>query len=107
MEEVGTSEILFLVGTELATPPLGGTILSGFTGHSVIKLARHWGIEVTKQPIPIEEVVDGCTSGRLREVFVAGTAAVISLIGEIWYHGSDLKVGIQMSTISANRDGPG
>lgn len=93
VEEVGTSNIFFLTDSELATPALEGTILPGVTRDSVIQLARRWGVKVSERPIPIEEVVDGCESGRLKEMFATGTAAVISPVGEIFYNGSDLKVG--------------
>jgi branched-chain amino acid aminotransferase len=91
--KAGTSRIFSLAESELLTAALGDTILSGFTGHSVIEFATYWGVEVAKQSIPIEEVVDGCKSGRLREMFATGTAAVISPVGEIRWNGSDLKVG--------------
>ena len=93
VEEVGTSNIFFLIDGNLVTPPLGGTILPGVTRDSVIQLARRWGINVSERLIPIEEVVDGCKSGSLKEMFATGTAAVISPVGEICYNGSDLKVG--------------
>ena len=41
VEEVGTSNIFFIIGDELITPPLAGTILPGVTRNSVIKLAKH------------------------------------------------------------------
>ena len=50
-------------------------------------------MKLQNSPFPIEEVVDGCRSGRLREMFATGTAAVISSVEKIWYNGSDLKVG--------------
>ncbi|HUT71968.1 MAG TPA: aminotransferase class IV [Desulfatiglandales bacterium] len=93
VEEVGTSNIFFLIDGKLVTPPLGGTILPGVTRDSVIQLARRWGIKVSERLIPIEEVVDGCKSGSLKEMFATGTAAVISPVGEICYNGGDLKVG--------------
>ena len=39
VEEVGTSNIFFLLGEELITPPLAGSILPGVTRKSVIALA--------------------------------------------------------------------
>jgi branched-chain amino acid aminotransferase len=92
VEEVGTSNIFFLMDDELVTPPLGGTILAGVTRDSVLHLARHWGLKVTERPISIDEVVAGCKSGVLQEAFATGTAAVISPIGEIFYKGEDLRV---------------
>ncbi len=85
VEEVGTSNIFFLVMDELVTPPLGGTILPGVTRDSVLELARSWGLNVSERAISIDEVVEGCKSGALKEMFATGTAAVISPVGEIGY----------------------
>ena len=93
VEEVGTSNIFFLIKGELVTPPLGGTILPGITRDSVLHLARHWGVRVAERPITVDEVVAGCKSGALEEMFASGTAAVISPVGEICYQGKDYTVG--------------
>jgi branched-chain amino acid aminotransferase len=52
VEEVGTSNIFFLIGDELVTPPLGGTILPGVTRDSVIEMARSWGFPSWSAPLP-------------------------------------------------------
>jgi branched-chain amino acid aminotransferase len=92
VEEVGTSNIFFLVEDELVTPPLGGTILPGITRDSVLELARSWGLNVSERLISIDEVVEGCKSGTLKEMFATGTAAVISPVGEIGYQGEVLVI---------------
>jgi branched-chain amino acid aminotransferase len=92
VEEVGTSNIFFLIDGELVTPPLGGTILPGVTRDTVLQLSRHWGVKVSERSISIDEVVKGCESGSLREIFASGTAAVISPVGEICYKNHDYKV---------------
>ena len=40
VEEVGTSNIFFVLDDELITPPLEGSILGGITRDSVLKLAQ-------------------------------------------------------------------
>ncbi|MBW1979771.1 MAG: branched-chain amino acid aminotransferase [Deltaproteobacteria bacterium] len=92
VEEVGTSNIFFVINDELVTPPLSGTILPGVTRDSVLQLARRWGIQVAERPISIQEVVEGCKSGSLREMFATGTAAVISPVGLICYQREDFQV---------------
>jgi branched-chain amino acid aminotransferase len=92
VEEVGTSNIFFFIDNELVTPPLGGTILPGITRDSVLKLAKHWGMNAAERLISIEEVVEGCKSGSLKEMFATGTAAVISPVGLICYKGEDFQV---------------
>jgi len=92
VEEVGTSNIFFFINDELVTPPLGGTILPGITRDSVLQLASHWGINAVERPISIVEVVEGCKSGSLKEMFATGTAAVISPVGLVCYKGEDVQV---------------
>lgn len=92
VEEVGTSNIFFLIDDELVTPPLGGTILQGITRDSVIQLARRWGVNVSERPVAIDEIAAGCKNGLVKEIFATGTAAVISPVGEIGYKGQDYMV---------------
>jgi branched-chain amino acid aminotransferase len=93
VEEVGQSNIFFLFDDELVTPPLSGTILAGVTRDSVLQLVRHWGMKVSERSLSISEVIDGVRSGRLKEIFAAGTAAVISPVGAFGYKGQDYTVG--------------
>ena len=93
VEEVGTSNIFFVIDDELVTPSLSGSILSGVTRDSVMQVARSWDIEVTERRISMEEVAEGCRSGKISEAFATGTAAVVSPIGEIGYMGDDIPVG--------------
>lgn len=85
VEEVGTSNIFFVIGDELVTPPLGGSILPGITRDSVLKLAEHWGLKTAERQIAIDEVLAASRDGSLQEAFGTGTAAVISPIGELMY----------------------
>lgn len=86
IEEVGTSNIFFNINDTLITPPLSGSILGGITRDSVIQLMRSWDIEVEERPISIDEVITASQDGSLKESFATGTAAVISPIGELFYH---------------------
>ncbi len=83
IEESGAMNVMFVLGDELVTAPLGGTILPGVTRESVIELARSWGIKVSERPYTIDEVIEASKAGILKEAFGTGTAAVISPIGEI------------------------
>ncbi|MFA5286019.1 MAG: aminotransferase class IV, partial [Smithellaceae bacterium] len=85
VEEVGTSNIFFVIGDELITPPLGGTILPGVTRDSVIKLATHLGVKVNERRLAMTEVIDTIEKGTLKEAFASGTAAVISPVGQIYF----------------------
>ena len=89
IEEVGTSNIFFVIGDEMVTPPLAGTILPGVTRNSVIKLARHLGIKVVERPISIHEVIIAAGNGSLKEAFASGTAAIVSPVGELFFRGRE------------------
>ncbi|OPY90812.1 MAG: Branched-chain-amino-acid aminotransferase 2 [Syntrophus sp. PtaU1.Bin208] len=89
VEEVGTSNIFFLIGDELVTPPLEGTILPGVTRDSVIQIARHWGRKVSERRISMDEILRAVEAGTLREVFASGTAAVVSPVGQFYYQGKE------------------
>ena len=92
VEEVGTSNIFFLINDELITPALTGTILPGITRKSVIQMAKHFGMKVAERQISIDEVTDNLQKGALKEVFASGTAAIISPVGQIYYRGKEYLI---------------
>ena len=92
IEEAGTMNIIFLIGDKLVTSETGDSILSGITRDSVLTLARDWGIEVEERKVSVDEIIDACKSGELKEAFGAGTAATIAQIESIGYDGIDYKL---------------
>jgi branched-chain amino acid aminotransferase len=99
LEEVGAMNIFFVIDNEIITPALNGSILPGITRDSVIELARHWNERVSERKISIDELMEAHDAGKLQEGFGAGTAAVISPVGEIKYRD-------RVITITDNRVGP-
>ncbi|MBT8372533.1 MAG: branched-chain amino acid aminotransferase [Deltaproteobacteria bacterium] len=99
LEEVGSMNIFFVIDDEIITPELNGSILPGITRKSVIGLGKHWNEKVTERQISIDELINAHSDGRLKEVFGAGTAAVISPVGQI-------KYGEQVVTVNDNQTGP-
>lgn len=89
VEEVGTSNIFFVIGDELITPPLGGTILPGVTRDSVLKLAVHLGVKVKERRLAMDEVIGAIENGILKEAFASGTAAIISPVGQIFFRNKE------------------
>ncbi|GIE93742.1 branched-chain amino acid aminotransferase [Paractinoplanes rishiriensis] len=84
VDELGGMNVFFVLDDgSLATPPLTGTILPGITRDSVIKLAERAGHQVVERPVSLDEWREGAASGRIREAFACGTAAVITPIGTI------------------------
>ncbi len=99
VEEIGTSNAFFMIGDEIITAPLDGTILPGITRDSVLTLLRHWGMKVTERKLLLSEIFQAHETGNLTEVFATGTAAVISPVGElIW---KDKSVTINNNEIGA------
>jgi branched-chain amino acid aminotransferase len=97
VEEVGTMNLFFLIGDELITPSLEGTILAGVTRDTVLHLAREWKIKILERRISIDEVFKSSKERKLKEVFGTGTAAVISPVGEI--HHNDNRIVINEGKI--------
>jgi branched-chain amino acid aminotransferase len=85
VEEVGTSNIFFVINDQLITPPLGGSILPGVTRDSIIRMAKSWQITVQERPISMDEVLSAQAAGTLQEAFASGTAAVVSPVGQFFY----------------------
>src|SRR4051794_35820927 len=84
IDELGGMNVFFVLDDgSLVTPPLTGTILPGITRDSVIKLAGRAGRRVEERPVSFAEWREGAASGRIREAFACGTAAVITPIGLI------------------------
>ena len=83
IEEVGTMNVFFVIGDEVVTPSLQGSILSGVTRMSCIDILRSWGLKVSERRLSIDEVAKAYENGALKEAFGTGTAAVISPIGEL------------------------
>ncbi len=101
VEEVGTMNMFFVVDDEIVTAPLTGSILAGITRDSVIRIVKDWGLNMKERLMPIDEVVAAATSGRLKEGFGTGTAAVISPVGQITYKGQDYVIaGGEMGELS-------
>ena len=92
IEEVGTMNMFFAIDDEIITAPLTGSVLKGITRDSVIKIVRNWGLKMEEKSLSVDEVVAGATSGRLKEAFGAGTAAVISPVGQITYKDKDYMI---------------
>ncbi|MEA2882913.1 MAG: branched-chain amino acid aminotransferase [Bradyrhizobium sp.] len=83
IEELGGMNIFFVFDDgSLLTPPLG-TILPGITRDSIIALSKDSGARVREATYTIEQWRADAASGKLKEAFACGTAAVISPIGKV------------------------
>ncbi len=93
IEEVGTSNMFFLIGDELITAPLTGTILPGVTRDSVIRLAGSWGVKVSERRLSMDEIMAAIVGGTMREAFASGTAAIVSPVGQLYYRKKEYPIG--------------
>lgn len=92
VEEVGSMNMFFVIGDEVVTPELVGSILPGITRKSCIQVLKEKGYRVSERRISIGEVISACENGTLKEAFGTGTAAVISPVGLIRYKGTDYTI---------------
>ena len=83
IEELGATNVMFVLDGVLTTPPTSGTILEGVTRESLRILAREMGMPFVERPIHIEEIIQGLQAGDCTEIFGCGTAAVVSAVGEL------------------------
>jgi branched-chain amino acid aminotransferase len=89
IEEAGAMNIFVRINDTLITGPTSDRILDGITRKSIIELAEAENIPVEVRKITVTEVVEAAKSGALKEMFGAGTAAVISPISGFGYKDTD------------------
>jgi len=87
IDEVGAMNVFFVIDGEVITPSLDGNILAGVTRDSAISFLKAKGYKVTERKLSIDEVFEASEKGKLDEVFGTGTAAVISPVGQLNWHG--------------------
>lgn len=87
LEEAGTMNIFFRINDKLITAPNNDRILDGVTRKSVIQLAEDLGIECEVRRVSVAEIKDAAKDGSLKEIFGAGTAAVISPVSAFEHAG--------------------
>ena len=80
LEEAGTMNVFFRINDTLITAPTTDTILDGVTRKSIIQIAEDNGIDVLIKKLKVEELKNAARNGSLKEIFGAGTAAVVSQI---------------------------
>jgi branched-chain amino acid aminotransferase len=80
LEEAGTMNVFFKINDTLYTAPTSERILDGVTRKSVLAIADRDNIKVEVRSVLVDELVNAAKDGSLKEIFGAGTAAVISPI---------------------------
>ncbi|WP_136668056.1 branched-chain amino acid aminotransferase [Flavobacterium sp. H122] len=85
LEECGTMNVFFRINDTLYTAPTSDRILDGVTRKSLIDLAKRENINIEIRPVLVDELVQAAKDGSLKEIFGAGTAAVVSPIAGFQY----------------------
>lgn len=92
IEEAGAMNIFVRINDTLITAPTSDRILDGITRKSIIELAKAEGINVEVRNLLVSEVIEAAKNGTLKEMFGAGTAAVVSPIAAFGYKDVDYNL---------------
>jgi branched-chain amino acid aminotransferase len=93
VEEMGAMNIAFVYEDKVLTAPAGDTILNGVTRESVGVLLKEMGYKWVEEHPAIDQLMEDAHSGKLKEVFACGTAAVVTPVGVVHYKGTDHTMG--------------
>ena len=103
IEEVGAMNMFFAYGSHIVTAALNGSILSGVTRDSVLKLAPSLGYTVEERQIDVNDLMADIRAGKVTEAFGSGTAAVITPVGRLCYKDECLQLtGGKVGAITQN-----
>lgn len=89
IEEAGAMNVFIRIDDTLITAPANDRILDGITRKSILEIAKDEGIPTEVRKISVTEVVEAAKNGSLKEMFGAGTAAVVSPIAAFGFKGTD------------------
>jgi len=84
--------IFIRINYTLITSPTSDRILDGITRKSILQIAKDSNILVEERKITVTEVIKAARNGSLKELFGAGTAAVISPIASFGYKDEDFDL---------------
>ncbi len=91
LAEAGVMNVFVVLGDEVVTPPLDGTILAGVTRDCCLTMLRAWGMRVSERAVSVEELREAHAKGQLREAFGTGTAACVVPIERMHGAQEDLR----------------
>ncbi|TDR20861.1 branched-chain amino acid aminotransferase [Marinicella litoralis] len=90
VQETGAANFILLKGNEVITKKLDGSILPGITRDSILKLAAEQGYQIKEIDYTVDELLAWLPES---EAFLSGTAAVLSPVGSLIYHGKEYLLG--------------
>jgi branched-chain amino acid aminotransferase len=100
LEEAGTMNVFFRINDTLYTAPVSERILDGVTRKSLVELAKREGINVEVRSVLVDELIAAAKDGSLKEIFGAGTAAVVSPIVGFQYKEDYFELPKQENSIA-------
>jgi branched-chain amino acid aminotransferase len=104
VEELGGMNLWFVLDdATMVTPELTGTILEGVTRDTITTLAAQFGNDVEERRVDIDEWRKGVDGGHITEVFACGTAAVITPVGTLRWHGGEVTLPADTPVATALR----
>jgi len=89
VQETGAANFLLISDDEIVTKPLDSSFLHGMTRDSILKLAANNGYKVNERNFTIDELLELV---KTHEATLSGTAACLSPVGTLVYHGEEIKV---------------
>ncbi len=92
LEEAGTMNVFFRINDTLLTAPTNDRILDGVTRKSILSLAEVNGIKAEVRRVSVKEILEASENGTLKEIFGAGTAAVINPIQGFGFQGKKYEL---------------
>ena len=85
VEETGGANIIFVTKDNEVVTPKSGSILPSVTRRSLMYVAEHYlGLKAEERVIPFSEIKD------FKECALCGTAAVLSPVGKVVDHGTEI-----------------
>ena len=89
VQETGAANFLLISDDEIITKSLDTTFLHGMTRDSILKLGAELGYTISERPFTVDELLEKV---KTYEACLSGTAATLSPVGALVYHGKEIPV---------------
>ncbi len=89
VQETGAANFLLISDDEIITKALDSTFLHGMTRDSILKLGAELGYTISERPFTVDELLEKV---KTYEACLSGTAATLSPVGALVYHGKEIQV---------------
>ena len=90
VQETGAANFLLFGDGKVVTKALDASFLHGVTRASILTLAADHGLQVEERSLSVDELLGAIDR---REAALSGTAACLTPVGTLIYHGREIAVG--------------